>query len=186
MEITREGTWPIFKYIIRASKHGGYAVVFMDDESGDILINPGEQIALQHFWGQSGRGTEKLRQFLVKASAGYLQDKFSYGLSRWSHTEAMKELKVEFEEQFGHPDSWESEVEELYEKLDDLDRSSELFHYALYCNDDVTLNCDYRTFGETYGNHKVDLFLKNFWPALIQHWKAELETEPTTPTETGK
>lgn len=178
VEITRKGQWPILKYTIRG-KRSGYAVVMIDDSYGDILINPGDQIALLHWWGKDGRGSEKLREFLVRDSRSYLQDKFSYGLSRWSWDEAMKDLREKCEEHWGHPDSWPEGAQEKIEHLDGIGSgSSDLFHYVLGECDVIMEAFGYDSgFGEMYGNRVVDHFLETKWPHLVEFWKRELAEE---------
>lgn len=177
VEITRKGQWPILKYTIRGRL--GYSTVMIDDQYGDIFINPGNQIALLHWWGKDGRGTEKLREFLVRDSRSYLEDKFSYGLSRWSWDEAMKDLRAKCEEHFGHPDSWPDEVQEKIEHLDGMGRgSSDLFYYALNDCDVIMEAFGYDGgFGELPGHREVTHFLNTKWPHLVKFWKAELEQE---------
>lgn len=179
VEITRKGTWPILKYTMR-SKGFGYCVVMIDDDYGDVLINPGDQIALLHWWGKDGRGKGKLREFLCRDSRSYMTDKFSYGLNRWTWDEAMKDLKEKCEEHFGHPDSWHDDVKEKIEQLEGMGSggSSDLFYFSLQDCDVIMEAFGYDGgFGELEGNPTVMHFMKTKWPHLVEFWKKELEQE---------
>lgn len=174
-----KGTWPILKYTVR-TEHGGYAVVMIDDQHGSVLINPGDQIALQHWWGKDGRGEDKLRSFLVRASISYLEDKFSYGLKRWTFEEAMQDLDKECKEHFGKkPSEWPGEVKECIQHLKGHgDMSSDLFYYIIGGYDVIMEKFGYDTsFGNIDAHPDVSFFLKTKWPALVEHWKMELENE---------
>lgn len=178
MDITVKGIWPILKYTIRGP-HGQYAVIFIDDDYGNIVIQH-DLHAYHHWWGRNGRGKDKLREFLVGASFGYLQDKFSYNLNRWCSEEAVKNLRVQLEEKFGHPDDWPESFEEMIEEMESLrDEDHNLFYCKLMDNPDYTDAFDVSEMpsGELYGNKRVTYFLENYWPHIEKHWMKELEDE---------
>lgn len=184
IEIERKGTWPILKYTIRSKSHG-YAVVMIDDAYGDVLINPGDQIALLHWWGKGGRGEGKLREFLVRASIGYLKDKFSYGLSRWSCDVAMDDLKKECAEHFGaEEDHWPDSVQEVTEQLEGMGAiSSDLFHYIVQGSKEIMEAFGYDGgIGGPDDNREAAHFIDTKWPALVDHWKKELAEEASNVT----
>jgi hypothetical protein len=185
LKIVRSGQWPLFKYTIRSDRVG-YCTVFIDDNCGDILINPGDQIAFKHWWGKDGRGTDKLRQFLTTASRGYIEDKFSYGLSRWCQEAALDSLEERLGELHGHPEMWpygaHDAIEDargcglspdgLYLALSECDAIAEIFHSGEPPH------------GELSANKDVTRFIEEAWGPLVQLWKAELLEEGELPYAT--
>lgn len=182
--VTVKGTWPILKYTVK-TKHG-YAVVVIDDDEGTILINPGDQIAFQHWWGITGRGEKKLRSFLVRASTGYFMDKFSYGLKRWCAATAVKELKDELFTHLGGGD-WPEEITECLEQLEGhTEMSSDLFYWIAYGCSEITDLVGYDNgFGSLSEHKAVKFFIETKWPALVEFWKNELATEAEREKLTG-
>lgn len=180
VEITRKGEWPILKYTMR-SKNFGYCVVMIDDDYGDVLINPGDQIALLHWWGKDGRGKGKLREFLCRDSRSYMTDKFSYGLDRWSYDLAVKEVIAKITEKFGKRDDWDEEIEDVVSQVEDGPMSRDLFQFKLMGSDmlveDDFLFHECSGVGETEGNREVMHFMKTKWPHLVEFWKKELAEE---------
>lgn len=178
VEITRKGQWPILKYTIR-SKGFGYATVMIDDDYGDILINPGDQIALLHWWGKDGRGKGKLREFLVRDSRSYLEDKFSYGLDRWSFSQAVEDLKKKCQEEWGNRPEWPESVIEVCDQLEGHGQmSSDLFYWIIASSDELMEAFGYDGgFGSLSGNRVVTHFLDKKWPHLVEFWKKELAEE---------
>ena len=179
IEIEKSGAWPILKYTLRGDGIG-YATVFIDDNYGDIVINSGDQIALKHFWGKQGRGTETLRQFLIKASDGYLKDKFSYGLTRWYADAAMKDLKELIEEKIGGEHTWPEDLVEEVEDIQGNFTTSEGFYHLVSRSDEVTKIIDEvgeHPSGEESANRDAARFIDRAWPHLVAHWEQELIAE---------
>lgn len=178
--VTVKGTWPILKYTVKTQT--GYAVVMIDDESGTVLVDPGDQLAFRHWWGESGRGTKSLREFLIKANPGYFMDKFSYGLNRWCPDLALKELKEELYQHLGG-DDWPEEITECLDQLEGHGHmSSDLWHWIVYGCSEITDLVGYDNgFGSLSDHQHVKFFIETKWPALVEFWKQELaaESKPT-------
>ena len=169
--ITCKGTWPILKYTVKTQDEG-YAIVMLDDETGTVLINTGN-IALTHFWSESGRQTRTLREFLCKTSRSYIGDKLSYGLSRWSQVEVLKELEPLLNEKLDTT-IWPEELKEAFQDLT-ASMSKDLFYVKLLDSPIMKLiTFDELPSGEMYENEEVSHFLNTKWPLLIEYWKEEL------------
>ena len=70
------------RYVIR--KDDFIAIVYLHDEFGDITIQS-DRRSFGYYWFKGGRGTETLKEFLLRASVSYVMDKFSYGLGGHEH-----------------------------------------------------------------------------------------------------
>lgn len=170
--ITRKGTWPILKYDLKG-EHGWRASVFIDDAAGSIFV---ESDSLQ-FFGYKWPLQDKLREFLVSTSVGYINDKFSYGKDRWCADAAINDFFSLLELEFGHPNSWPTEIEELYEDELSQEMSKDAFYAILLRCDKLMEKIDpfEHSFGDIGANKYVVRFTEMFWEELVNYWKKELE-----------
>jgi hypothetical protein len=183
IEITRTGQWPVIKYNVRRPRHSN-ATVFIDDETGMIVIDTdfGQQDAYSHWWGQQGRGTETLREFLITTNDGYLKDKFSYGRSRFSVSEAEKRMREELDKMkaAGTIDDLDMDMaEEFFGDVRDNATSNEFYLLAME-NDVIAEHLGLDFFFENNpgsvgaNEDSVNMVDKVLMP-LIEFWKEELK-----------
>lgn len=182
--VERKGTWPVLRYAIYRHWEGRsevMGVVMIDDDWGNIFINPMNQIAFMHFWGKQGRATDTLRSFLTKTDKGYLKDKFSYGLSRWTPEEAMKSLTEMLEEEIGGQHTWSEDIAEEFEEMEGAGvRTSDGWYMLLQDKEEIQKvieGHDYPPSGECAANPEVERFIENVWPHLVACWEEELIAE---------
>lgn len=170
--IIRKGTWPILKYTVRV---WGFHTIMIDDTFGDLLVSS-DQGSFKHWWGEVGRGTKTLREFLVDTSPSYIEDKLSYGLDHWDSEEADRGLKVMCTEKWGHPDKWPYEVAEAVES-NDFNSWGEMYHGMFGVTEFAEAFEPPDLPGNASANPGVRRFVKNVWPELVDFWKAELQAE---------
>lgn len=175
----KSGTWPLNKYILRAH-HGHYSVIVIDDKTGDVFVNYGGSKAFHHWWGAMGRGTEKLREFLVKASVSYFKDKFSYGLNTWYAEAAMENLKEMIEKEIGGEHTWSEDLVEAVSNIEGNFSTSEGFYHLVNAEEEITRIIDVYgdpPSGEEGVNRDVKRFIDRVWPHFVTYWQKELEEE---------
>lgn len=173
MSIVRKGTYPVLKYTARV---WGFHTIFIDDNYGNLVI-ASDQGAFRHWWGLEGRVDKKLREFLVRTSPGYIQDKLSYGLSRWDQDYAEKGVIEMCEQKWGKDtEEWPIEVAEAVEAFDF--GSWESMYHCLFAIHEFSQAFEPPDLpGESYANPGVRRFVENVWPSLVEFWKAELASE---------
>lgn len=179
VEVTREGAWPIMKYTVRGGDVG-YHMIMLDDKSGEILIDNGDQHAFKHYWTLPGRVDETLRGFLVRINDGYVKDKLSYGLSRWDGDLAEKKLIEALTKKLGEDrDEWDAEIQELVDTVAGDHLSPDAYYGLLQgCEPLMELfHHDHSALpgGEASENKKVKQFVDKAWPHFVRFWKKELE-----------
>lgn len=183
VEITRKGTWPVFKYVVRLPRYYR-ACVMIDDDIGDILVSFDDD-ALQHFWGKEARGEPKLRQFLVRAGIGYLKDKFSYGRNRFNLDQAQKALEEAIEEALKEGKIDEDEKEDIRSSLSNMFDANNVSSDYFYSE---VMNCqtlmekvfenEYENLPRGEGdNREARWFIERAWPHLVEQFKKELAEE---------
>lgn len=183
LQISRNGQWPILKYTVRNRKpRCSFATVFIDDESGTIVIDTDfdQQDTYSYCWSKQGRGTETLREFLVKTNEGYLKDKFSYGRSRWSVKQAQQDL-IEKAKELGFNEFDMMDLETLFEEELSSNPTSNEFAMALM-NSDVYSKFDPdwlfdANIGGLGANEKTIHMVDTILVPLREFWKEELKTE---------
>lgn len=182
-EVTRTGQWPVLKYNVRRPRHSN-ATVFIDDETGMIVVDTdfGQQDTYSHWWGQNGRGTETLREFLVTAGDGYLKDKFSYGKSRFSATEAEKQMRDKLDElrRAGTIDDLDVDIAEEFFGDVRSDASSNEFYLLAMENEIISQHMGLEFFfennpGSVGANEHTVRMVDGVLIPLIEFWKEELK-----------
>lgn len=187
IEITRKGTHPIFKYTVR--KPGQWRTCIMiDDDYGDITVTV-DGGTFAHWWGISGRVNPSLRAFLCRVGTGYLEDKFSYGLSRYDSNDLERRWEEDLKEAVTERTITEDESKairtDLVERISDCRTSGDYYALLNHEVEQETIELIERIYGglyesptsDSYANPKVKWFIREQWPHIVAHLKKELAEE---------
>lgn len=110
---------------------GWCATIFLSEETSEISVVMGYNHNWHHCWPHPGRGVayKTLKSFLIKASHGYIMDKFSYGSESYlKFDESAEQLKKEIA---GNPAAM-SDFEDNIEG-NDVKTTSDWFHLVHSC-----------------------------------------------------
>lgn len=161
-------------YTIRGA-NGWAGVIYLSEETSEITVAMGYQHNWHHCWPYPGRGVacKTLKNFLVKASHGYIMDKFSYGSEPYlKYDESAEQLKKEIEGNRDAMRDFEDNIEgnevrnthEWYAILHQCESIMDHYEgdfYALPCITDV--------------HPQLRGFIEKVWPKFVKVLRAEIE-----------
>lgn len=172
------------------------ANIFMDDTLGLICIYS-DYGNYSHWWGQSGRGTKTLSEFLLKTGVEYLKDKFSYGAERYFDSdktiERIKQDIIQKRRERGfrrasqYRELSKEDARELWDEIEWADWPDKLSDFYWVLNQDAS-----KTFEMIYGNDHSSVpcitgyqpqlvaFMERVWPVFmagLEEHRRKNETE---------
>lgn len=163
---------PAEKWVIRDEGGHWFASIFFDNDVGDISIQS-EWGNYAYAWGKSGRGTDKLTEFLVTCDDSYITNKFSYGLPKWLDVDkTIQKIKKELLEANLPEDIRENCEYEIEEHLAGIEDVKD-FYWSLSCHCVTLVDEVYSGDLQSIDFHtdyqpRLREFMKQVWPRFIQ------------------